>query len=605
MPTTDSAAAFEITSGPDPTLHHEPTPAGRDDPVGVAIDVLDLSQHAGNREILRGVSLSIRPGELVALAGASGSGKTTLLETIAGLRRPTSGTVTYDGRPEVPGAGDLGFVPQDDIIHRALPLRRTLRYAARLRLPAAFPAEQIDGSVDQTLRNLELSEHGDTRVADLSGGQRKRASVAVELLTRPRLLLLDEPTSGLDPATSAEVMSVLRRLTDHGVTVVLTTHDPADIDACDHVVFLAPRGHVAFSGTPAEARRHFAVSDLARVYHLLGDDESSSIWAEPAKPAKLAKLAKRVDSPAEPAKRPEPAKRADSPGEPVRRRSTPPTLPVAPAVPPRPRIGALRQCALLTLRNADVLVRSRLTLAVLLGSPLLVISMMALLFRPGGFAASRPGSLGPVQTLFWMAFAAFFFGLTYGLLQIVGERSVFRRERLAGLSVVAYVAAKVVVLLPVLAGVNLVMLGVLRSFDRLPAAGADTYARLLATLLVASLCSLTLGLLTSASVADAAQATLALPMLCFPQVLFAGAVVPVAEMTAPGRVISAGMANRWTFEALGRTLRTGGLGPTSPATAAYGHAFMGSALSGFVVLASLAGAFAVTTVLVLTRRTRR
>ncbi len=240
----------------------------------------------------------------------------------------------------------------------------------------------------------------------------------------------------------------------------------------------------------------------------------------------------------------------------------------------------------------------------LIGSPVLVISMMAVLFRAGGFEQSGPGSLGPVQTIFWVAFAGFFFGLTYGLLQIVGEFSVFRRERLAGLSVVAYLASKVAVLLPLLAAVNVAMLAVLRALDRLPDASLRTYAVLLVTLMIESLCALALGLLTSAAVADAAQATLALPMLCFPQVLFAGAVVPFAEMAAPGQAISFGMANRWAFESLGRGLDVGTEG-TGSALTSYADAFTGSALTGWVVLASLAVLFAVATAGILAARTRR
>ena len=190
------------------------------------------------------------PGELVALVGGSGTGKTTLLETMAGLRRPTSGAVTYDGHSAALPAGDIGFVPQDDIIHRALPLRRTLRYAAKLRLPVGTSRDEVDTIVDETLRDLELADRGDVTVADLSGGQRKRASIAVELLTRPRIFFLDEPTSGLDPATSADVLRLVRKLADRGVTVVLTTHDPAEIDICDRVVFLARNGHLAFAGAP-------------------------------------------------------------------------------------------------------------------------------------------------------------------------------------------------------------------------------------------------------------------------------------------------------------------------------------------------------------------
>ncbi len=547
--------------------------ADRSAALGVRLDVLDVGQHVGGQELLHHVSFSIEPGELVAVVGGSGAGKTTLLETMAGLRRPTSGSVTYDGRSAALEPGDIGFVPQDDIIHRSLPLRRTLRYAARLRMPADSAPGDIDRVVDETLRDLELAERRDVPVGELSGGQRKRASIAVELLTRPRVFLLDEPTSGLDPATSADVLTVLRRLADRGVTVVLTTHDPADVDACDRVVFLAPQGHLAFAGTPDDARRYFEVTNLAHVYRCLAQEGTPGEWAA------------RFDA---------------SRIEPVV-----PSPRVASAPPRSPRrVGPLRQGALLTLRNADVLVRSRLTLAVLVGSPVLVISMMAVLFRAGGFEQSGVGSLGPVQTIFWLAFAGFFFGLTYGLLQIVGEFSVFRRERMAGLSVVAYVASKIAVLLPLLVAVNVAMLAVLRALDRLPDANLRTYAVLLATLMIESLCALALGLLTSAAVADAAQATLALPMLCFPQVLFAGAVVPFAEMTPPGQAISFGMANRWAFESLGRGLDVGAEG-TGTAIPSYADAFSGSALTGWAVLASLAVLFAVATVGILRARTGR
>ena len=230
---------------------------------------------------------------------------------------------------------------------------------------------------------------------------------------------------------------------------------------------------------------------------------------------------------------------------------------VPPARAPEPRalpIGAVHQWALLTRRAAEVMTRNRLTLAVLLGSPFLVTAMMAVLFQPGAVGAQDPGSVGPAQTVFWIAFAGFFFGLTFGLLQIVGELAVFRREHFAGVGIGAYVLSKVAVLAPLLALVSAGLLGVLRVLDRLPAAGWDTYASLFVTLFVESLAALALGLLASAAVADAAQATLALPMLCFPQVLFAGAVVPVGDMSDPGRGISVLMANRWAFEALGRSL---------------------------------------------------
>ena len=551
------------------------SPPADHDPTGASVAVLDVSVHAGDVELLHDVSLSIPPGELVALVGGSGAGKTTLLETMAGLRRPSSGAVTYGDQAPARSAGDIGFVPQEDIIHRALPLRRTLRYAARLRLPAGTARAEVDRIVDETLRDLELADRGDVAVGDLSGGQRKRASIAVELLTRPRIFFLDEPTSGLDPATSAEVLRVVRRLADRGVTVVLTTHDPAEIDSCDRVVFLARNGHLAFAGTPDEARHYFEVTNLADAYQQLAQEDTPQRWAQ--------RFA------------------ASGRAEPSTHR---PAVDLAPVTTSPPRSGLLRQGALLALRNADILVRSRLTLAVLVGSPILVISMMAVLFPPGGFEQIGPGSVGPVQTVFWVAFAGFFFGLTYGLLQIVGELSVFRRERFAGLSVVAYLGSKLAVLLPVLAMVNVSMLAVLRGLDRLPDASLRTYGLLLVVLMVESLCALALGLLTSAAVADAAQATLALPMLCFPKVLFAGAVVPVAQMAGAGRVISAAMTNRWAFESLGRALHINGLDRDAVAITAYSDAFTGSVLSACVVLAVLGLACTVAAAGVLGARTR-
>jgi ABC-type multidrug transport system ATPase subunit len=537
------------------------------------VDLRAVSQRAGGVDVLHDISLSVQPGELVAVVGGSGAGKTTLLETMAGLRAPASGTVAHDGHaPALDGHG-LGFVPQDDIIHRGLPLRRTLLYAAKLRLPAGTPRDEIHASADRVLRDLQLADRSDVPVGALSGGQRKRASIAVELLTRPRLLFLDEPTSGLDPATSAEVLSILRLLPNGGVTVVLTTLDPADIDVCDRVIFLAPQGRLAFSGAPDDARRHFDVTNLAHAYRRLAEEGTPQQWAD--------RFASEAGA------------------------TPPPRLaPTGPVSRPGPHARPLRQSALLAVRTADLLFRSPLTLAVLLGSPVLVIAMMAVLFPGGGFERSSPGTLGPVQTVFWLAFAGFFFGLTYGLLQVVGEFSVVRRERLAGLHIGAYVASKVAVLLPLLTVVNLAMLTVLRVLDRLPRAGVGTYSLLLATLVVESLCALSLGLLTSAAVADAAQATLALPMLCFPQVLFAGAVVPVADMTGPGRAISVAMANRWAFEALGRGLHVTALDGGAPALNRYAGALTGSALTGCAVLGSLGLVFAVATVAMLTSRTR-
>jgi ABC transport system ATP-binding/permease protein len=548
-------------------------------PGGVRVDAIDVGRRVGGRQILHELSLSVEPGELVAIAGGSGAGKTTLLEILAGLQLPSAGELRHDGvapRARVSAGSAIGYVPQDDIIHLEMPLRRTLRYAALLRLPAGTTAGEAERTVEEVLWDLDLADRADVPVRALSGGQRKRASIAVELLTRPRLFFLDEPTSGLDPSTAADVMRLLRRLSQRGITIVLTTHEPAGIDQCDRVVFLARDGHLAFTGSPTAARRYFGVESLTEVYERLAGEHSPQIWAK-----RFAES--RVNSTTRPdlTRRAVPAARSD-----VR------------------RTGIVRQWWLLTRRNVDVLGRNRLTLAILLGSPVLVTAMMATLFKRGAFDPGGAADVGPAQIVFWIAFDGFFFGLTYGLLQIVGEMAVFRRERLAGLSVGAYVASKVTALLPVLAGVSAVLLVVLRALGRLPAVGWDVYASLFATIVIEATSALALGLFASATVSNAAQAALALPMLCFPQVLFGGAIVPVDQMAAPGRLMSLVLSNRHAFDALGRDLGLDRYTSTLPAMSPYRDTFQGGTAARLIALASLAVALTLATAWILDRRSR-
>ncbi|TMR02709.1 ATP-binding cassette domain-containing protein [Actinomadura soli] len=530
------------------------------------IEVRGVGQRAGGgRRTLRDVSLTIESGELVAIIGGSGAGKTTLLDAIAGVRPPAEGKVSFDGEARSNGgAGAFGYVPQDDIVHLEMPLRRTLRYAAGLRLPSGTPPERADRAVDAVMDALALTERAGQRVGSLSGGERKRASIAVELLTRPRVFFLDEPTSGLDPATAADLMRLLRGLADSGTTVVLTTHHPPDVAVCDRVAVLTQEGRLAFYGEPDKAREEFRVTAIEDIYLRLAKAEPHE-WEG--------------------------------------------RFGAAPAPVAGPNVGAFRQWALLARRNLDLLSRNRLTLAVLAGSPVMVLAMFAVLFRPGAFAPESPSPGATVMILFWIAFGGFFFGLTYGLLQICTELPVVRRERLTGLRVGSYVLAKVAVLLPLLAAVDALMLGVLRGLDRLPAMGWGTYAELFVTLLLCSLAALALGLLVSAAVTDPAQATMALPMLCFPQVLFVGAVLPVPVMAAPGRWLSYAMSNRWAFEGLGHSLgveRLWGsgrspLGP--PLLASYGHTFARAVAVDWAVLTGFTAVLLAATCLVLARRT--
>ncbi len=234
---------------------------------GLRLQVRRASRDVGGAgRVLHDITLDIAPGQLTVIAGSSGAGKTILLQMLAGLSAPTEGEVLHDGGQPGPPGREFGFVPQEDIIHRELTLRRTLVYAAGLRMLPGTPALTLTATVDRVLETLGLSDRAGTPVRALSGGERKRASIAVELLTRPRVLFLDEPTSGLDPVTGADLLRTLRALAEDGTTVVLTTHVLADLLRCDQVVFLTARGEVAYAGEPAALCGAFGVGTVEEVY---------------------------------------------------------------------------------------------------------------------------------------------------------------------------------------------------------------------------------------------------------------------------------------------------------------------------------------------------
>lgn len=551
---------------------------------GIALDVVDVRREVRGRSLLSDVTLSIAPGELVAIVGASGAGKTTLLNAMAGVTPPSSGRILYNGRDLYENLDEfrstLGYVPQDDIIHRDLPLVTTLRYAARLRLPRRVTASERESAVQDALEVLGLQDRASLPVKKLSGGQRKRASIGVELLTSPKAFFLDEPTSGLDPATSNGLMRLMRGLADAGSTVVLTTHVIQDLALCDNVIFLTRDGQLAFCGRPELALEYFEASSFDEIYEILANED-----------------------------RPGPCNSCFGTSEQLAVAA--PQVAVEPqsgATNPRP--GSFAQWLVLTGRNFEMLWRSPLTLSILVGSPLLVIAMFAMLFQAGAFDADSPSPTAAIMIVFWVAFGSFFFGLTYGLLQICTEFPIFFRERLVNLRIVPYVASKFVVLAPLLVIVCILMLGVLRGFDRLPALGFGASAELTFTLVLSAFAALALGLLTSALVSNTEQAMVAMPMLCFPQCLFAGAIVPVPIMATAGKAMSALMSNRWSFEGLGysaglnQTVASSNSPGAGALLAQYGSSFSGPVVGTWLTLSAFIVVFTLATCFVLQRKSR-
>jgi ABC-type multidrug transport system ATPase subunit len=245
------------------------------------LDVRSLGQRAAGRQLLSAVTFTVLPGETVGLLGPSGSGKSTLLKACCGLNRPAEGKVLLDGEAlhanREAWRTRLGYVPQDDILHTELTVRRAVGYAARLRLPPVLPAAERDALVARAIERVGLSERADVRIARLSGGQRKRASVAVELLANPSILFLDEPTSGQDPHLEATMTQLFRTLAADGTTVVVTTHAMASLELLDLVVVLAG-GMLVYVGPPEALLDHFQVRAYEGVFRRLTEDAPAT-WA--------------------------------------------------------------------------------------------------------------------------------------------------------------------------------------------------------------------------------------------------------------------------------------------------------------------------------------
>src|SRR5256886_1563979 len=245
-----------------------------DGPVSLVAD--DLMVRIGDQVLLNDVSFALAASSLVAVIGPSGCGKSTLVRAMTGLRPATPGRVRYDGRDLYADYAELryriGLVPQDDVLHRQLTVRRALRFSAALRFAPDVPRKQRWARVDEVLETLGLTQRAKQRIDTLSGGQRKRTSVALELLTEPSMLFLDEPTSGLDPALDKEVMQELREIADSGRTVTVVTHSVLHLDICDRVLVLCPGGTMGYFGPPDELLDFFGAKDYAEVFAGVTDE---------------------------------------------------------------------------------------------------------------------------------------------------------------------------------------------------------------------------------------------------------------------------------------------------------------------------------------------
>lgn len=388
--------------------------------VAGGVNVYGVSLTVDNKKLLNEVDFAAGPGSLTAIIGPSGAGKSTVSRVISGTSSPTEGVVTFEGRDVHAEYQALrtriGMVPQDDVLHGRLTLQQALRYAAQLRLPPDMSSTDRDAVIDGVLAELQLTEHKSTRVDKLSGGQRKRASVAMELLTGPSLLLLDEPTSGLDPALDRQVMQTLRRLADAGRVVIVVTHSVAYLSMCDQVLMLAPGGKTAFCGPPDQVKA------------VLGTDDWAEIFAYAAAQPDQAWERYRSRSRRQPPPPP-------SAGPPERARAK--------------QASFVRQTSTVARRQIRLIFADKGYLGFLLALPV-VIGLLSMAI-PGkvGLRVERqltdPMSTQTLQILVVLVVGVVFMGSALTVRDLVGERAIFHRERAVGLRPGAYLLAKLLV----------------------------------------------------------------------------------------------------------------------------------------------------------------
>ena len=569
----------------------------QDESNSVRIDAVHLKK-LGNKHVvlLNDISLAIPPRKFVALVGGSGTGKSTLMGALNGLRPAESGMVFYNGQDYYKHLAafstQLGYVPQDDIIHRDLPVERALYYAARMRLPDDFTPAQIKQRINEVLEDVEMTHRRHLLVSKLSGGERKRVSISLELLANPSVFFLDEPTSGLDPGLDRKMMFLLRRLADKGHTIVLVTHATNNINACDYVCFLAQGGRLAYFGPPAEAKKYFDKTDFAEIYSALEPNEQHpGIPAEAEARFKASPYYRQyVQEPLAQG----PASHASTSG--------------ATGTLEQPRRGnPWRQFALLSMRYIELLKNDRGNLLILILQAPVIALILFLLAAPDVFfhtnivncppnsqipqtvpnkfdcqnvvnALKTPQgqltatqkhltvdqalqkSFNPLNSganaqkiLFIMAFAAVMFGCINGTREIVKEEPIYRRERSVNLGIIPYMFSKIVVLgtFCLLQSAVMVVIVALRApFDH--STFLPPLLEIYISVALTSLAGLMLGLAISATAPNSDRATSFIPIILIPQVIFSGIIF---QLNSPVlQFLGSLFAARWSMAALGSSV---------------------------------------------------
>jgi len=563
--------------------------------------------------LLDDVSFALRHGTLLGIVGPSGCGKSTLLKAMTGIRPASRGKLLYDGKDLYEHYSELryriGMVPQDDVLHRQLTVRRALRFAASLRFASDVPRKQRSERVSEVVELLGLTARAKQRIDTLSGGQRKRTSVALELLTEPSLLALDEPTSGLDPALDKEVMRELRLLADRGRTVVVVTHSVLHLDICDYVLVMCLGGRMGYFGPPDELLGFFGSEDYADVFDKVTNDAER--WAQLYRNSDIYRryvgevaleLASRDFRQAQITELPTPRLPAEEavaePSEPAEDESTDAVEPAAtaadsasaadpaaletahavfadatngaPPATPSPSgvqelsmthralhpVAPLRQFLTLSLRMITVILSDRGYAAFLVGLPLALALLSYTVPGEKGLGPDPAGfGLEAQRLLVVFVIGAAFMGVAVAIREIVNEGSIYRRERAIGLSPTAYLASKLFVFI-IIDTIQVSLFIYLSMLKRNPPPEglvlADPLIDIVIAVTLVAIASTGLGLLAGALVKTTEQTTPILVVSVMAQLVLSGGLFVITGQKGL-EIIAWADPSRWGFASAAAT----------------------------------------------------
>ncbi len=496
--------------------------------------VFEVPSERGTRRLLDDVSLAIRAREFVAIIGPSGCGKSTLIRAMSGRSRPTGGAVTWSGedlhRNFDAVKHEIAFVPQRETLPERLTVRECLTYTARLRLPPDTASDEIERLVREAIARVGLHEQADLPIQKLSGGQRKRASLANELLVRPSLMFLDEVTSGLDEATDREMMQVFRSLADSGIAVVCVTHTLANVERwCDSLLVMARGGVVAYHGPVDRARAHFESSALGDIYESL-ESIPAQQWRPRHEAGSPYHERTRVGTGGGAGIR---GVHGSDKGEGARR--------------DRRRPGA--QFLVLASRYLDTTLADRRTLAMAAIQSVVIGAFLRLVF-----GSDAPAPPKEYMLLFLLGVSAFWFGCNNAAKEIIKERALFELERDVNLRIPSYVFSKLAILSAVGALQVLLLVVIVRAAGLTYHAPGAILGVMLLTLVAGTAC----GLFISAAAASEDQAITIVPIALIPQILLSDAVVTPLP-TAAKALAQVGITTYWMYRSELHALRVAGV----------------------------------------------